>query len=505
MTKLTVKLTLIITLFSLWPEHSQANYIAAQRFFKSRNYAASAPAFYNIYMAPRNRSERMKAEWGLAQSLQKLGLYYSASKYYSIIVRRGRKGTNPFFRKALEALGRIDRQVNLGQDHVVKLFKEDVRSSDVPGPARGFYFYYKGVEAFNKEQFEKASSLFSKVPSGSPYYLGATFHLGVVLNLSGRHSRAISNFQKVLRSTGTDRNPGLYESALINIARVHYEQKRYTQAIGFYGRIPRDSEYWLDAIWETSWAFFFMEKFNNTLGQIHTIHSPFFINRFYPETYILQAITFLRLCRYPQTKKSMKEFKVRYKPVFKSMKGLLNRFKGNPRKLYKFVNRYDNTGVMSRFAKSEQIVKKLTRVDAFKGARDIVRFSQREIEALKRYSGRWSSSGLVGSLKSFLRGKKGTAVSGAGRRMYRLAGTYYAELLDLSNQTKLIVAEMQLGKLASLREKISAYKAKNKIQFIGGMQKLNIGQSLEYWPFEQEYWEDELGYYVYNLGSRCKK
>ena len=75
----------------------------------------------------------------------------------------------------------------------------------------------------------------------------------------------------------------------------------------------------------------------------------------------------------------------------------------------------------------------------------------------------------------------------------------------MSNQTKLIVAEMQLGRLATLRERISAFKQKTKVNFIGGMQQLNIGQSLEYWPFEKEYWEDELGFYVYNLGSRCKK
>jgi hypothetical protein len=36
------------------------------------------------------------------------------------------------------------------------------------------------------------------------------------------------------------------------------------------------------------------------------------------------------------------------------------------------------------------------------------------------------------------------------------------------------------------------------------LQELNINDELEYWPFEpSEYWEDELGYYVYNLPSRC--
>lgn len=498
-------LAFILALVTFTPD-SLASYMSAQQMFKRRNYVQAAPEFFAVYSAPRNRSERMKSEWGLAQSLQRLGLFYSASKYYSIIVRRGRSPKNPFFRKALEELGKINNQVSLGQAHINQLFKTRVQPSDVPGVARGFFFYYKGVDAFNDNELEKSRRFFSKVPAGSDYYLGAVFHLAVVANLSGNSGRAIDLFQRVAKATsGSYSKRELYESAIMNIARVHYEQKRYTTAISFYGRIPRDSDHWLDAIWETSWAFFFLQKFNNSLGQIHTLHSPFYVNRFYPESYILQAITFLRLCRYDQVKKSMRLFKDRYRDVFRSIKNMLNRYRGDPRGFFKLVNRYNVTGRMPAYQPSEEVIKKLTYVDSYKGARDTLRFSQREIEALRNYGGRWASSGLVAVLKEFLRAKKGTAVAGAGRRMYELATTYYGQLLDLSNQTKLIVAEMQLGKLARLREKISAYKQKSKVDFIGGLQQLDIGQSLEYWPFEQEYWEDELGFYVYNMPSRCSK
>ncbi len=134
---------------------------------------------------------------------------------------------------------------------------------------------------------------------------------------------------------------------------------------------------------------------------------------------------------------------------------------------------------------------------------DTIRFTDRELNALKNYR-EWQSSGLLDSLEQFLESKKSAAVLDAGQRMYKEATTYYTELLELSNQTKLIVAEMQLGKLASLRALIKVNNSEDKkTQFIGGMQKLNINQTLEYWPFEGEYWEDELGFYVYNMPSRC--
>jgi tetratricopeptide (TPR) repeat protein len=496
-------LFLSLSLVLLLPEQAFADYRRARALYAKRDYVEAADAYFKVYSKPKNLVEKRKSEWGLAESLQKIGLLYSSSKYYSIIVRRGRRSSNPFFRSAMEELGRINAELSLGQSHIVQLFKAKVRASDVPGPARGFYFYYKGVEAFARERYELAENYFRKVPSSSSYYLGAAFHLGVITNLAGRHSRAVTYFEKVLAgSRGRRQYQEIREMALLNIARVNYELKRFTQAIAYYGQIPRSSDNWLDALWEASWAFFFMQKFNNTLGNIHTLHSPFFENRFYPESYILQAITFLRLCRFSQVKESMRQFKRRYSPVYGDVKAMLNRYRGDPKGFYKLVYDYKR-GRLPRFRKAEEIIKKLSLIDAFKGARDTIRFADREIDKLRRFRG-WRESGLLSTLGSFLKSKKSAAVSNAGRRMFREGATYYRHLLDLSNQTKLIVAEMQLGKLQKLRSLINVGQEDDKVQFIGGLQKLKINETLEYWPFEGEYWEDELGFYVFNMESRCE-
>jgi tetratricopeptide (TPR) repeat protein len=485
------------------PKPAFANIGKAEQLLKTGNYAEAAQLFFNVYSAPRSRIERAKAEWGLGRSLQQMGLLYSASKYYSVIVRRGKTGANPYFRQAMEQLGIINSAVSLGQSHIVQLFKSKIGAADVPGPARGFYFYYQGIEAFDQRKLEIAASQFEKVPSGSSYYMGAQFYLGVVANLAGQHSKAVNHFEKVLNGTrGEDNLREMHELALMNIARIHYETKRYQQALGFYGRVPRDSDHWLDAIWETSWAFYMMEKFNNTLGQVHTIHSPFFMNRFYPESYILQSITFLRLCRFDQVKESMKRFKDRYAPTYSEIKAMLSRYQGQHKEFFSLVYRYKN-GQLKQFKNAEEVLKKLTLIDAFKGAVDIMRIADRESDRLSDYKGKFANSGLYQQLDEFLKSKKESAVSRSGREMYKLAATYYSQLLELSNQTKFIIAEMQLGKLQKLRSKISATDDDKRSEYIGGMQKLNIGEQLEYWPFEQEYWEDELGFYVYNLDSKC--
>ncbi len=486
-------------------EPAFANYRAATAFFARRDYISAAGAYFQAVGYPKGAGEREKAEWGLAQSLQRLGFYYSASKYYSVIVRRGPTKGNVFFRQALEELGKINSTVSLGQSHIVQLFKTRIDPSYVPGPARGFYFYYLGIEAFNRRKFEQAASYFTKVPAGSPYYVKSLFHLGVVSNLRGSHSKAVGYFERA--KSGAEKGEDgdwLREQSSLNIARVNYEVKRYRVALSYYSQVPRDSDNWLQALFEASWTFFMMQNHYNTLGTIHTIQSPFFEDRFFPESYILQAITYLRLCRYSEVKKALAKFKGRYQGVFLDTSKILDKYKSDSKGFFKLV--YDKrVGTLTENKRAWAILDALSRTDVYKEAGNTIRFSDNELARLSRYSGRWGSSGLQDELASFLRNKKTAAIKDAGSRLYEKATGYYAYLKELSDQTIGINTEMVLGRVDALRAKLNVGTADPRAKFIGGLTELKVGQELEYWPFEGEYWEDELGGYVYNIDSVCSK
>ena len=58
------------------------------------------------------------------------------------------------------------------------------------------------------------------------------------------------------------------------------------------------SEYWLDALFEESWAYFMAGDYPHALGNIHTIEAPYFPNSFYPEADILKAVIYFANCQY---------------------------------------------------------------------------------------------------------------------------------------------------------------------------------------------------------------
>ena len=499
-----VRLVVVVILFVFLAEPLLANYRSAQAYFQRRDYVTAASAFYNALASTSKREIARKSEWGLAQSLQKLEFYYSASKYYSDIVRRGPSGKNPFFKSALEQLGKVNSRVQIGQSQVVKLFRKGINVGSVPRSARGFFYYYQGLESFKDGRRSKALKQFAKVPSNSSYYDKARFHMGVVAAAQGKNTRAIQIFESVRRRAPSgERGEFVRELTNLNIARIKYGGKKYRDSLRYYRFIPRDSDNWLQSLFEASWAFFMLQKHNNVLGNSHTILSPFFINRFYPEIYILKAITYLKMCDTKKVRKSVNDFQRRYKPIFNDIRDMLRAYRDDYRGFYKLITDY-RRGRLRKYRKASSILDHLMRTDSYKEGVDTTRFSDRELARLSRVR-RWGSSGLRDELEGFLRGKKSLAAKDAGRRLFRKATGFFKYLKELSEQTIRIKTEMLLKDLDDLRKELNIPVKGKKGDFIGGLQPLKVGQKLEYWPFEGEYWEDELGYYVYNIESKCGK
>ena len=81
------------------------NYTDAQRAFQIKDYSTAAKLFYQIILVSQG-DVKIKAEFGLAESLRKSGLNYSASYFYSRIVAQGPK--NDFFRHSFLHIIRFD-------------------------------------------------------------------------------------------------------------------------------------------------------------------------------------------------------------------------------------------------------------------------------------------------------------------------------------------------------------------------------------------------------------
>jgi tetratricopeptide (TPR) repeat protein len=471
----------------------------AQKAFRSRNYAEATRLFYLTVVGA--SGSQAKGEFGVAESLRKMGLHYGAAFFYGRIVAQGPK--SDFFREALSELGRINAVKPLGKATISSLFGPSINPLNVPPPARGFFFFYSGLAAFEKKDVRTARADFGRVPNSSSYYPQAQYYLGVIQAINGDSDDALASFNRVSKVATTE---ALRELAIINIARIYYEKANYRRAFQYYSQIARSSDLWLQSLFEGAWAFFMIQKHNNTLGNIHTIHSPFYSSRFFPETYILQAISYLRLCRSDEVRQSLRSFQERYKPTFVDLNSLLKKYNDQPSAFFNVIRQYRTSGGMSEFPEALEVIDNVSRSDAYKEAVQVVRRLEREKDRLDQHASKWEYSGLSQVLRDSYEKRIAAAVRTAGQDLFSAAAQQFRYLKDLSDQTTLINYEMLGNRTDQLRARLNQEPPPDDgTQWGEGMRPLNLQQQLEYWPFEGEYWEDELGGYVYNIDSKCGK
>lgn len=477
-----------------------ADYSSALRNFNAREYATAAPQFYDALQKSKERTQTLQAALGLGKSLQRLGFHHASVGFFSTLVESGERNS---FRQALEAFAEMSETSPLSRSTVVQLYKQDVEIKDVSPNARGFFFYYAGREYFQRQLWRQSEEAFKQVPHSSTLYPKALFHLGIVTHLSTKSPQSERYFEKALEAVSSMRSTNWFrEQVFLNLARIYYEKQDYLRAIDLYAKIPRDSENWLTALFESAWAFFLMEKPNNTLGNIHTLRSPFFETRFFPEIYILQATTFLRLCRFDRVRETIDEFDLRYGSVFNQLKEILDASAKDPEFIFEIVRDYKKQN-LKRFQAAWTVLDALSRTDAFKQGTVIVGKLSDELALLETGTNRWPSE-FSNVLRSSLEQKQTLMVRETGASLRKQGQTYLRYLNELGVQTKLITAEQLLGNIDRLRRDLQIHTTPKKENFMGGLQPLVLGQDLEYWPFEGEYWEDELGGYVYNVASKCQ-
>ena len=61
------------------------------------------------------------------------------------------------------------------------------------------------------------------------------------------------------------------------------------------------------------------DRVDRVLGSLHTLNSPYFEDRYYPEARVLEALIHFRTCRFPETLATVQRFLRDYKPLKKEV------------------------------------------------------------------------------------------------------------------------------------------------------------------------------------------
>ncbi len=499
---------------------------AAKKLFDRERWSEAAQALYRVVNGETgdDAGNKQLAQYYLAISLYRLKFYQASYAIFSVVADNKH---HLKFKETLLWLAKLATQLPEPADIIERVGKysdEEVARFNNE-QQRDLYWqlnYMLGRYKYRNRQYEEAIRLFQKVDRRSDSYVKSQFFTGISYVQLRKSVPAVQAFQRVEKAiedgvTGVDDEARMADLAFLSMARTFYsasirldaetnapsvDEKKLSAAVKYWNLIDVASEYWLDALFEQSWAYFMAGDYPRALGNIHTIQSPYFPNSFYPEADVLKAVIYFANCNYQGATTVVARFNKKYVPLKDELEKILKRFKGANQEepFFKFLLEV-REGKASLDPKIRPIVENALSDRQLLRNIEYVKLLDDETSRFKRSPAPFRSSALGQQVEDSLRLARELAVRQAGE----LALSRYQRNVDelnehLRNGEKILI-DITAAQRNLLDEKLAKGQVSKAESKIYGVVKPDEEHVL--WPFEGEYWRDELGFYRQVVESAC--
>lgn len=472
---------------------------------KAGRYQEASQKLFQLSYSPRYRDRRMQIKYILGLTLHQLKLNQVAAFQFIGVVK---EGNNRYIKQSLERLASAADA--LGDDTLLNYAISRVNVDEFPRAQRDMLHYRIGEYMMRNKQYDQAAQSFDRVARSHSLYSQSRYNQALAYAESGKTDRALATFEELIQArSGASVTDKTKVAAQMGKARVLYQRKAWDQAAEAYRDIPRDSEFWHDTVFESSWAMLRSGRFRSSLSNFHTLHSAFYEDFYLPESLLLRSIVYLYICKYDEMDKVLTLFSNIYKPVYKQIDKTLDTV-NKPDRYFAMMND------MMRMTKEGKtagrmstpipyiVAQKITREADFQNVFQYIRRLIEEKKRVEKIPGGWQSSSVGQYAKKVLNTRLAKAKQRAGKIVRAHLMTIREELLDLIEQEGFARYEMINGRKESLKKKIAGKELPEDKQVDETNQRdFYIQNGYEYWPFRGEYWLDELGNYHYVGTSSC--
>jgi len=353
-----------------------------------------------------------------------------------------------------------------------------------------------------QRELDLARALAGSVPAGDPAE-GDAREVGALAALaSGDATTAAKEFLAVAElplrrgdAAATERR----DKAYLQLARLAYQRGDDALAAQLYQRVGRGAPEWLDALFEASWAHFRRGEDEKALGNLLTLHAPFFQERFFPESFILKALVLYENCRYADARASLADFQQRYQSLHDGLVQALAALPA-PQAAADLLAR-GAVGVQQAVpAAAREEVARLEQAGDLRSALQAAVQLAEEIDSIDRRPEPFRSSALVARVAPLARQARARLLETAGRRLIARLDAERATLRELLGQSLRLSYE-----IAGREREVAAGPSGEALSAQPQKDPPQVADDEEIWPFQGEYWRDELGSYRYQLGQRCRR
>jgi len=481
----------------------------AVKLIKNKKPLSGTMRLYDALQSGNYPDKQVKIHYYMARGLEQLEMYHTAQYFFLQVVNEG--PNTSYFKYALPKLVKIAR-ITGDESDLLKLAPR-IPPEEYPRKAKNQMYYLMGLRKMKQKEpdLDASRKYFSQISSKSSLYLRSRYLEGVIYNKQGKLKSAVRSFRDVYRhqvdsrqsARQTRQTQALKDLSLINIARIYYKIERFDESTKYFNLVARDSEFWPESLFDGAWSHFMQNNLNEALGHLLTVQSPFFSNEdFLPEVEYLRALTFFNLCEYKEVDAYLLSFEDRMRPVQEELKTFVKGYATKENR--RMADRAWDTYFGARQSETnipKSLFTRMLRNQDIRGIVDHLDLMQDELDLIDRQKPQWRDS--VGSmLQQILEKDSRKFKVRAGKFMLAQMARHANALQDLLTASEIVRFEVIDAQRVDYQ-----YKFQNPdIADMATSVDLDFATAKEftYWPFNGEFWRDELGYYHYTEQGSCK-
>lgn len=473
---------------------------------RDRNFSDASRRLFVMSRSPKYSDRRMEIRYLLGLSLFEMGLYQTSAFQFIAVIR---DGNSRYVRQALEKLSVAADKLN--DDTMLNYALSRVKLEEFPQVHQNMLRFRIGESQLKSKLYDQAARTLASVSPGNEWFSKAKYLEALSYVESGKLNDAVKAYADL---ADAEKSKGVNHinrvGPLMGLARVYYQQQNWDAAIDIYRQIPRDSELWHDTLFEMSWAQMRSAQFRNVLSNFHSLHSPYYEDFYIPESILLRAIVYLYICQYDEMEKTLDLFDRIYQPVLASLTNFLKAY-SKPLTFYdevaiqqdNFEDLKKNRDNRRKFSIPFLVARHIMQEGDYARTRSYIMAIRKEMTTTAELPGEWKSSELGQYSDKLLKGRLNNARKVAGVYVRNHVNNIRRDLAQLFEQHGFARFEMLSGRKEDLKKKIAGKQLTKKVDD-DNERDYFVQNGFEYWPFEGEYWLDEIGNYHYLGTQSCE-
>ncbi len=429
---------------------------------------------------------RAEAYARLGKVLQSFDLPYSSLVAYQGALTTDAVLTQDSARVAIELADQV------GDTAILEKVFADNLGLQVSAETRSRMAYLAAREAHSRKMYPLALASLTMVAETDPFYPEAKALEGVTQSLLGNPNGALAPLQVAL-GTGQamKRPPRFMNTVRLNLARAYYTASNFPRAIEYFARVERSSRQWPEAQFERSWAHFRLQDTNGVLSLLETHDSPFLEDHYFPEASLLKVYSLFLMCKFPEASNEIDGFKAKYEPKIAVLRAVEAR---DPVDLFNAMAGHIERGQSDL---PRMITWKFEDEDRFNDSLGAVRSAEDEKKRLMNVAANPFSGWATDEVEK----RRDILVKAEGLRIKRRAKRMADELAQMMNDVEISKLDM----MDFERRLFQAASAKGEMldKRDTVLRTKRVKANERYWPWEGEYWADEVGYYRIQSKPDC--